>query len=158
MKDFMERPANHKRPPKPKCGPSLMIQIFFPSPLTCPNYVAMTAATQELTKLPMKEISKILPKKKKTPQGCPACFKRLPPKVRFHNNDIYELVTRDEEHHYKEPKEKKESQGEKEPKEKNMWVFYKLNVKDNVDLSNTLHEEEYTDENYESIEEWETHI
>ena len=28
-------------------------------------------------------------------------------------------------------------------------------MKDNVDLSNVPHEEEYTDENYESVEEWE---
>ena len=38
-----ERLANDERPPKPKCGSSLMIQNFFPSPLTCPNYVAVTA-------------------------------------------------------------------------------------------------------------------
>ena len=36
---------------------------------------------------------------------------------------------------------------------KNMKVFYKINVKDSVDLTNTPHEEEYTDENYESVEE-----
>ena len=30
----------------------------------------------------------------------------------------------------------------------------KLNAKDNVDLTNTPHEEEYTDENYKSVEEW----
>ena len=30
VKDFSERPANDKRPPKPKHGPSLLIQNFFP--------------------------------------------------------------------------------------------------------------------------------
>ena len=49
VRDFMERLANDKRPPKPKCGPSLMIQNFFPTPLTCPDYIAMNAAA-ELTK------------------------------------------------------------------------------------------------------------
>ena len=39
-----------------------------------------------------------------------------------------------------------------------MHVFYRLNIKDNVDLSNIPHEEEYTDENYKSIEEWETTV
>ena len=39
-----------------------------------------------------------------------------------------------------------------------MRVFYKLNVKDNVDLTNTLQKEEYTDENYESVEEQETAV
>ena len=39
-----------------------------------------------------------------------------------------------------------------------MHIFYKLNIKDNVYLSNTPHEEEYTDEHYESIEEWGTTV
>ena len=39
-----------------------------------------------------------------------------------------------------------------------MHVFYKLNIKDNVDLNKVPHEEEFTDENYESIEEWETSV
>ena len=39
-----------------------------------------------------------------------------------------------------------------------MRVFYKLSVKDNVDLTNTPHEEEYTDENYELVEEGETTV
>ena len=34
-----------------------------------------------------------------------------------------------------------------------MRVFYKLNVKDNIDVATIPHEEEYTDENYESVEE-----
>ena len=68
VKDFSERPANDKRPPKPKCGPNLKIQNFFPSLLTCPNYVAMTAAAAaEPTKPPIKEGRGILPKKNKVP-------------------------------------------------------------------------------------------
>ena len=119
VKDYMERLANDKRLPKPKCGPSLMIQNYFPSPLTSSDYIAMTAAA-ESTKLPIKEIRGILPVKKKMPHGWLACLKRTPPKVGFQNNDIYVAHTRDEEHHYKEPKEKEESQETKEPEEKNM--------------------------------------
>ena len=37
-----------------------------------------------------------------------------------------------------------------------MRVFYKLNVKDNVNLTINSCEEEYTDGNYESVEERET--
>ena len=59
------------------------------------------------------------------------------------------------EHQIEEPKEK-ESKEEWEPREKNMRVFYKLNVKDSLDFTNIACEEEYTDENYESIEEQET--
>ena len=64
---------------------------------------------------------------------------------------MYAVHTNNDEHHYEEPKEK-------EPKEKNMRVFYKLNLKDNVDLSNIPYKEEYTDENCESIEEQETTV
>ena len=39
-----------------------------------------------------------------------------------------------------------------------MRVFYKLNIKENIDLTNTPHEEEFTDENYESVEERETTV
>ena len=155
VRDFSERPANDKRPPKPKHGPNLIIQNFFPSPLTCPLYIAMNAAAAEPTKPHLKEVRGILPKKKKIPRGWPACLKRLPKKAAFQNNDIYAVHTSDDEHHFEEPKEK-ESQEEKEPKAKNMRVFYKLHIKDKVYLSNTPHEEEYMDENYESIEEWET--
>ena len=69
VKDFSERLANDKRPPKPKSGPRLMIQNFFPSQLTCPNYVAMTAAAAaaEPTKPPIKEVRGILPENNMVP-------------------------------------------------------------------------------------------
>ena len=56
---------------------------------------------------------------------------------------------------YKEPQEKK-MQEEQGPKEKNMRVFYKLNVTENVDVTSTPHEEVFDEQNYESVEEWET--
>ena len=122
IRDYMERPANDKGLPKPKCGPGLMIQNNFPSPQTCPDYIAMTTAA-EPTKLPPKEIRGILPEKKKMPHGWSACLKRKPPKVGFQNNDIYVVHTSDEEHHYEEPKEKEEPQKTKEPQEKTCEFF-----------------------------------
>ena len=47
-------------------------------------------------------------------------------------------------------------QEEQGPKEKNMHVFYKLNVNENGDVTSTPHEEEFDERNYESVEEWET--
>ena len=44
----------------------------------------------------------------------------------------------------------------KVPKRKNMIVLSKLNVKENVDITSTPHEEEYDEQNYKSVEEWET--
>ena len=85
-----------------------MIQNNFPLSQTCSDYTAMTATTESM-KQPLKEIRGILPQKKKMPQGWPACLKRVPSKVGFQNNNIYLLHTSDEEHHYKEPKEKEES-------------------------------------------------
>ena len=68
VKGFHGEMVNDKRPPKPKCGHSLMIQNNFPSPLTSPDYIAMTVAA-ELAKPPLKETRGILSKKKKALQG-----------------------------------------------------------------------------------------
>ena len=122
IRDYMERPTNDKRPPKPKHGPCLMIQNNFPSPQTCPDYIAMTVAA-ESTKQPLQEVRGILLEKKKTCHAWPVCLKRIPSKVGFQNNDIYMVHTSDEEHHYKEPKEKEESQETKELQEKNVSFF-----------------------------------
>ena len=56
---YRERPANDIRPPKPKCGPSLIIQNFCPTPQTSPNYLALTAASEPV-KQPLREIRGIL--------------------------------------------------------------------------------------------------
>ena len=61
------------------------------------------------------------------------------------------------EHHYEEPKEK-DPQDKRKPKEKNMRGFYKLNINEKVDLTDTPHEEEYSDENYEPVEDRETAV
>ena len=71
------------------------------------------------------------------------------PKVAFRNNDIYLVRSSDEDGHpYEEPQEKQDTQ------EKNMRVFYKLKLND--DLSKISCEEEFDEANYESIEEQET--
>ena len=107
----------------------------------------MSAAEQG--KQPMREVRGILPKKKKMPHGWPACLKKSLPKVAFRNNDIYLVRSSDEDGHpYEESWEKEETQ------EKNMRVFYKLKI--NGDLSRLPHEEEFNEDNYESVEEWET--
>ena len=131
-----------------------MLQNLIP-PLGCPDYMAMNAAVAGIPKPQCTEIRGILPEKKKVPRGWPTCLKRSHPKAAFHNNNIYAIHADDSKHHYKEPKEK-EAQEEHGPKEKNMRIFHKLNVKDNVDLANTPCQEEYTNENYESVEERET--
>ena len=43
-----------------------MIQNNFPSPKTCPDYIAMTTAAK-LTKQPLQEVRGILPEKKRCP-------------------------------------------------------------------------------------------
>ena len=37
-----------------------------------------------------------------------------------------------------------------------MRAFYKLNIDENTDITSTPHEEEYNEQNYESIERQET--
>ena len=71
------------------------------------------------------------------PRGWPACLRRQPPRVTFRNNDIY--VVDDEEY--------------KEPKERHPKIKYKLKVCENPTAQNMPHEEEYDDNNYESIDE-----
>ena len=73
----------------------------------------------------------------------------------FNNNDIYAKSTESSENLYEELHEKK-AQEEQGPKEKNMRVFSKLNVKKNVDITSTPHEEEYDEQKYKSVEEQET--
>ena len=73
----------------------------------------------------------------------------------FQNNDIYSTPTDDSDHHYEETQEKNKK-GDHILKEKNMRVFYKPNGKENSSVNNAPREEEYGNENYESIEEHKT--
>ena len=75
--------------------------------------------------------------KRRVPRGCPACLRRQPPRVAFWNNDIY--IVDDEE--YEEPRKR-------QPK-----VQYKLRLADNPAAQNMPHEEDYSNNNYESMDE-----
>ena len=86
------------------------------------------------------EIWGILLDKRKVPRGWPTCLRRQPPRVLFRNNDIY-MVNDEEVNIYKEPKER-------HPK-----VQYKLKICNNPMSKNMPHEEEYDNNNYESIDE-----
>ena len=84
------------------------------------------------------EIWGILLDKRRTPCGWPACLKKQPPRVAFRNNSIYILNG-------------EESDPYKEPQERNVRVFYKLRVNEDPALKNIPHEEDFDDDNYESI-------
>ena len=64
--------------------------------------------------------------------------------------------TKNGENFYEEPQEDKTNEEEHEPKEKNMKIFHKLNVNDNTNIVSTPHEEEFSNQNYEAIEDHET--
>ena len=81
----------------------------------------------------------ILPDKRKVPHGLPACLRRQPPRVAFRNNNIY-MVNDEEGDIYKELRER-------HPK-----VLYKLKVCKDPTSKNMPHEEEFDDDNYESID------
>ena len=144
--DYSERPSNDKRSPRhvQKSVKYTMTQGHCPTPQTSPTYIAMNA-----TAVPAKphgmEIWGILLDKRRTPHGWPACLKKQPPRVAFRNNDIY-IVNGEEIDPYEEPQER------------NVRVLYKLKVNEDPTLKNMSHEEEFDDDNYESIEEKETAV
>ena len=86
------------------------------------------------------EIRGILPDKRRIPCRWPTFLKKQPPRVAFKNNDIYMIND-------------KESDTYKELKERNLRVMYKLKVSEDPASKNMPHEEEFDDDNYESIEE-----
>ena len=135
--DYSERPSNDKRSPRPKQMDTT--QGHCPTPQNSPTYLAMNAAAAAPAKPHRTEIQGILPDKRKVPHGWPACLRRQPPRVAFKNNDIY-MVNDEEPSNYEEPRER-------HPK-----VQYKLRVCKNPTAKNMPHEEEYDDNNYESID------
>ena len=154
IRDFSGRPANDMRPPKPPRKIKEYIMDIIPPP-GCPNYMAMNHAVMGMPKLPLPEIRSLIIEKRKVLIRWPACLKRSPPKATFNNNDIYAKGTKNGENFYKEPQESKTNEEEHEPKEKNMKIFYKLNINDNTNIASTLHEEEFSDQNYEAIKDCE---
>ena len=74
-----------------------------------------------------------------------ACLRKQPPRVAFKNNDIY-MINDEESNTYEEPKER------------NLRVMYKLKVSKDPASVNMAHEEEFDDDNYESIKEKKTAV
>ena len=137
--DFFERPSNEKRSPRPK--QTNVTQGYCPTLQNSPTHIQMNStAAVAPAKSHRNEIWGILPDKRKVPRGWPACLRRQPPRVAFKNNDIYVV-------------DDKESSNYKEPRERHPKVQYKLRVCKIPTAKNMPHEEEYDNNNYESIDE-----
>ena len=119
-----------------------MTQEQCPTPQNSPTYTPMkTPTTAAVPAKPHRtKIWGTLLDKRKVPCGWPAFLRRQPPRVAFKNNDIY-VVDDEESSNYEEPRER-------HPK-----VQYKLQVCNNPTAKNMPHEEEYNNNNYESIDE-----
>ena len=134
MTNFFDRPQNEKRSPRPK--PLEHNSENCPTPQNSPTHLPKSSApttSMSPTKPHRNEIWGVLPDMKRVPCGWPACLRRQPPRVAFRNNDIY--VVEDEELRDRQPK-----------------VQYKLKIADNPAAQNMPHEEDYSDNNYESID------
>ena len=140
--EYSERPASDKRSPRPKQTNTThaTTQGHCPTPQNSPTYLAMNAVAAAPVKPHRTEIQGILLDKRKVPHGWPACLRRQPPRVAFRNKNIY-MVNDEEANSYEEPRER-------HPK-----VQYKLKICKNHASKNMPHEEEYDDNNYESIDE-----
>ena len=114
-----------------------LIQSNAPHLRTVPHTPKSSVSTPPPAKPHRNEVWGFLPDKRRVPRGWPACLRRQPPRVAFQNNDIY--VVDDEE--YEEPRER-------QPK-----VQYKLKLCDNPAAQNIPHEEDYSNNYYESIDE-----
>ena len=138
MTGFFDRPQNEKRSPRPK--PLEHNSEQCPTPQNSPTHMPKSSVPTtpiSPTKPHRNEIWGVLPDKRRVPHGWPACLRRQPPRVAFQNNDIY--VVDDEEY--------------EEPRERHPKVQYKLKIADNPAAQNMPHEEDYSDNNYESIDE-----
>ena len=144
--DYAERPSNNKRSPQhaQKYVKHTVTQGHCPTPQTSATYIAMNA-TAVPAKPHQMEVWGILPDKRRTPHGWPTCLKKQPPRVAFRNNDIY-MVNGEESDPYEEPQEQ------------NVRVFYKLKVNEDPTSKNMPNEEDFDNDNYESIEEKETAV
>ena len=133
MTNFFDRPQNKKRSSRPKPIESHPEQC--PTPQNSPTHTAKLLVSP--IKSHRNEVWGILPDKRRVPHGWPACHRRQPPRVAFQNNDIYAVD--DEEY--------------EEPRERHPKVQYKLKIADNPAAQNMPHEEAYSNNNYESIDE-----
>ena len=134
--NFFDRPQNEKRSPRPKQAKTNSEQC--PHLRTVPHTHTKSSVSMTPPAKPHRdEVWGTLPDKRRIPRGWPACLRRQPPRVAFRNNDIYVVEDKD----YKE-------QRERHPK-----IQYKLKIADNPAAQNMPHEEAYSDNNYESIDE-----
>ena len=136
MTNFFDRPQNEKRSPRPKSLEHNSEQC--PTPQNSPTHMPKSSVpTPPIS--PIKphrnEIRGVLPDKRRVPRGWPACLRRQPPRVAFRNNDIYIIDDKEYE----------------EPRKRHPKVQYKLKIADNPAAQNMPHEEDYSDNNYESI-------
>ena len=140
--DYSERPANEKWSPRPKQTDTthMTTQGHCSIPQNSPTYLPMNTVAAPPAKPHRTKVWRILPDKRKVPNGWPACLRRQTPRVTFKNNDIY-MVNDEEVNSYEELRER-------HPK-----VQYKLKICNNPTSMNMPHEEEYEDDNYESIDE-----
>ena len=140
--DYSERPANDKSSPRPKqtAMTHTVTQGHCPTAQNSPTYVPMNAEAAAPAKPHRNDIWGNLPDKRQVPRGWPACLRRQPTRVALKNNEIY-MVNDEEINSYEEPRER-------HPK-----VQYKLKICDNPASKNMPYEEEYDDDNYESIDE-----
>ena len=135
MMNFFDRPQNDKRSPRPKQAKTNSEQC--PTPQNSPTHILKSSvSTTPPAKPHRNEVWGIPLDKRRVPHGWPACLRRQPPRVAFRNNDIY--VVEDEEY--------------EEPRERHPMVQYKLRLSDNPAAQNMPHEEEFDDNNYESID------
>ena len=155
IRDFSERPTNDMRPLKPPRKTKAYIMDIIPPP-GCPDYMVMNYSVMGIPKPLLLEIRGLLTEKRKVPIKWPACLKRFPPKAAFNNNDIYVKNMENGENFYEEPQESRATEEEQEPKEKNMKIFYKWNVNDNTNITSTPHEDKFSNQNYEVIEDHKT--
>ena len=144
IRDFSQRQVNDTRPAKPPRKTKVHLMDIIPPP-GCPDYMAMNHMVMGIPKTSLPEIRTLLMEKRKVPIRWPVCLKRSPPKAAFNNNDIYAKSTDDGENFYEEPKESKTNEEKHNPKEKNMKIFYKLNVNDHTNITSTPCEEEFSD-------------
>ena len=131
--DFFDRSQNEKRSPRPNSEQC-------PTPQNSPTHMPKSSVPTppiSPTKPHRNGIRGVLPDKRRVPHGWSACLRRQPPRVAFQNNDIY--IVDDKE--YEEPRER-------QPK-----AQYKLRLADNPTAQNMPHEEDYSNNNYESIDE-----
>ena len=82
--DFLERPPNEKRSPRPKQTTTThsTTQEQCPTPQNSPTYIPMNTTTAAAVpgKPHRTEIQGILPDNRKVPHGGPACLRRQPPR------------------------------------------------------------------------------